>query len=328
MGLYVGVDNIARTVKKIYVGIPTQVPTYEGGGTIVPLTVANLDKFFTVSKTCGELAGDFTDYFTINSDACGSSQNYNSAWGTFDTLDVYSVCIFSVTATEDMNSVSLSISNAGGAMGYIDVDGTMAVAIGENAKLDSSCDVSITSGSTIDVYVLMTSSAGDSISFEIINNDATAAGTSSDWTLSDESDGGVKLAPGIFGEPLTYCAVELTAKTAISDVVLSGRYYTESGCDLLTVKINDAFILNEAAGDSGLSERWSGNLAAGDKLYFYYTKDGSVDNSAEADTAFFISCNPIIEGTITGYEVRPVARKVKKIYSGVDGIARLSYSAK
>lgn len=316
--------NVARRVKSIYVGAPTQVPIY--GGTNVPLTVANINKYFTVAKDSGELSGDFTDYFTVDHDECGASTNYNSAWGTYDTAGVVVVTVFSVTATTDMSSVSLTISRTGNALGAIKVDGTAKVAIGGDTTLDSSCDLSITSGSTIDVHVLRTTSDGDSISFDIVNNDASAPGNPADWAVSDNTSGGLKLVPGIFGEPLTYCEVTLTAKTSISNVVLSGQYYTESSVDKLTVKLNDTYILNDVSGNSGLAERWSGNLTSGDKMYLYYSKDQSIDNPSETDTAFFISCDPLVEETIVGYETKPRARKVKKIYNGVDNLARLCYS--
>ena len=316
--------DVARRVKSIYVGVPTQVPVYEG--TDVPLTVANINKYFTVSKDSGESAGDFTDYFTVNSDECDASTNYNSAWGTYATAPAVMVSAFSVTSTTNMSSVSLTISSTGSALGVIRVDGTAKVAIGGDTTLDSSCDIAITSGSTIDVEVLRTTNDGDSISFDIVNNDASAPGNPADWTVSDESTGGLKLVPGIFGQPSTYCGITLTAKTAISNVVLSGQYYTEKGFDKLTVKLNGTYILDNVSGDSSLSERWRGNLTSGDDLYLYYTKDHITDNPKETDTAFFISCDPLVEETIIGYETKPIARKVKKIYNGVDGIARLCYS--
>jgi uncharacterized repeat protein (TIGR02543 family) len=305
--------GVARHVKDIYVGVPTQVPVYEG--TDVPLTVANINKYFSVLTDSGELAGDFTDFFTINSDDCGAYTNYNSAWGTYATSGAVLVSVFSVTAIPNMSSVSLTISRTGDAIGYIRVDGTAKVGIGGDTTLDSSCDISITSGSTIVVFVLRTTNEGDGISFDIVNNDAAAPGTPADWNISDESTGGLKLVPGIFGEDSVYCALRLGPKQALTNVKIFGQYYTEA-VDHIEITVGGNTLLNAGGkfnyGQIGTTQ----NLAVGQMIWITYSKDYSFSPDNESSTYFVVTCDPISEKTITGYETKNVARHVKEIYVG------------
>lgn len=85
-------------------------------------------------------------------------------------------------------------------------------------------------------------------------------------------------------------------------------------------------ILGDASGEDTYESTANRMLSAGDKIVMSYVKDSSNHHSSEAMTKIIIECEPITVDTIMGYETKPVARRIKKAYVGVNGKARLCYS--
>lgn len=159
--------------------------------------------------------------------------------------------------------------------------------------------------------------------------------TTSNWTISTNSNGGVKLVPNNFGVNSSTATITLTALKDLTNVTIKGIYYTESRCDKITLVAGGTTALNAVSGTSStLTTHYTGNLTTGQTIKFTYTKDSSVDGpSGDAEkeklTYFLLDCDNITVTTTTqeivGYEKKPIARKIKKGYLSVDGIARLFY---
>lgn len=330
---YVGVDGKARKVKAAYVGVPTEIPM--GDFKSYPLTVENIDKFFTVTKTSGtdNYTPDDLDPDDYCSLSCGSfdieygwTGDYNSAsnGGEYSNNEgKIRSCSGSITFLQAC-SVSISLSH------------TDEYCWVQEDNADEPTPEQMTSWSG---YV----SKGDSISFgcdeiydgetasfsiTITDNDITIPhpGTPGDFTVTTADNGGIKLVPGIFGEPLTWCEIELSAKKAITGVLISAEYHTEDNCDMIELFAGSRHFIG--SGDKSFGNLWANpvvSLAAGESIRIKYSKDQSVDATDEHKTFFKITCDPVTEGEITGYETRDVARKVVKGYIGVGGVAKCFY---
>ena len=154
-----------------------------------------------------------------------------------------------------------------------------------------------------------------------LNDFFTVSNGSTTWTLSDSTTGKIGLVPGNIGVPNSTASITLTAKQDLTNVVISGQYYTESNYDKINLTVAGTKKINDGSGNSSLSNRYTGSLSAGKSIILKYSKDGSTDADNEANTKFYIACDSIqAPGEET--ELKTVARRVKKIYVGVNGIAR------
>ena len=150
------------------------------------------------------------------------------------------------------------------------------------------------------------------------------------WSRANISGGGLKLAPGNFGEDSSESGIRLTAKNNLTNVNISGAYYTESNWDKITLTVGSSTVLNAVSGTQTYKSFWTGNLNAGQAIYLYYSKDGSQSASNESSTYFNITCDDYVitstEQGIVGYEQKDVARKIVKGYIGDEnGKARLFF---
>lgn len=150
------------------------------------------------------------------------------------------------------------------------------------------------------------------------------------WNFKNDPNSGVIFYPYNIGKGSSTCEATLICKENLTNVKISGVYYTESGYDKLTLKVKGTTVLNGVSGTSSTDKvYWSGNLSANDEIYMLYTKDGSGDATNESLTRFTINTDPITEPApelgVVGYEIKSVARKIKKGYVGVNGVARLCY---
>lgn len=136
----------------------------------------------------------------------------------------------------------------------------------------------------------------------------------------------VGFVPGNIGINSSTSQIVLTANQEIVLKKIYAQYYTEQAYDKLTISINSDNIINQASGQDTFETTASRTLSAGDKIVISYVKDSSNHHPSEAMTNIIITCAPITVEAITGYETKPVARRIKKAYVGVNGKARLCYS--
>ena len=136
----------------------------------------------------------------------------------------------------------------------------------------------------------------------------------------------VGFVPGNIGINSSTSQIMLTANQEIVLKKIYAQYYTEQAYDKLTISINSSNIVNQASGQDTFETTEIRTLSAGDKITMSYVKDSSNHHSSEAMTNIIITCAPITVEAITGYETKPVARRIKKAYVGVNGKARLCYS--
>ena len=180
-------------------------------------------------------------------------------------------------------------------------------------------------GAYVGVDTLITTpTITSSLSIGTLNNFFTISNgseTNKKWTLSDSTTGKIGLVPGNIGVPSSTASITLTAKQDLTNVVISGQYYTENNFDKITLTVGGTIVLNGVSGTSSLANRYTGALTSGEAIVLTYAKDSSQDADNESNTKFSISCNDIVISAGTS-EVKSVARRVKKIYVGVNGIAR------
>lgn len=154
-----------------------------------------------------------------------------------------------------------------------------------------------------------------------LNDFFTVSNGSTTWALSDSSTGKIGLVPGNIGVSSSTASITLTAKQELTNVVISGEYYTESNYDKINLTVAGIKKITDGSGNSSLMNRYTGSLASGKSIILTYSKDGSGNADNEANTKFYIACDSIqAPGEET--ELKSVARRVKKIYVGVNGIAR------
>ena len=154
-----------------------------------------------------------------------------------------------------------------------------------------------------------------------LNDFFTVSNGSTTWTLSDSTTGKIGLVPGNIGVPNSTASITLTAKQDLTNVVISGQYYTESNYDKINLTVAGTKKITDGSGNSSLSNRYTGSLLAEKSIILKYSKDSSTDASNEANTKFYIACDSI-QAPSGETELKSVARRVKKIYVGINGIAR------
>lgn len=156
-------------------------------------------------------------------------------------------------------------------------------------------------------------SANISSFFTVTNGSGTSG-----WTISNNSSSGLKLVPDNIGVNSTTATVTFVAKTNLTNVNISGAYYTESGYDKITLKVADTTVLNSVSGTSSNTSRWSGSLASGKSIIFKYVKDSSQHATNESNTYFTITSDNIIDtittSEIVGYEEKLLPQTISNLY--------------
>lgn len=115
----------------------------------------------------------------------------------------------------------------------------------------------------------------------------------------------------------------LTAKEDM-DVSFKYSYSCEKGFDKFTLIFGGTTVEKGASGFA-TSKSYSGTLAAGQTISFAYEKDSSGYSGSDKCT-FSDMAVTVVRTTQVGTETKEAARKIKKVYIGVDGVARLCYS--
>ena len=156
--------------------------------------------------------------------------------------------------------------------------------------------------------------------------DVSAETGTNKWTPLNITGGGVSFSPGNYGVNSTTATCTLTAKENLTNIVIGYSYVTEKSCDKVTIVRNGSTLLNAASG-SNTGTFDATTLAKGQTIKLTYTKDSSQSASGEK-VSIDITCDPIEKTvqTITGYEMQEIARKIKKGYVGVGGVARPFFS--
>nr|DAP31352.1 MAG TPA: hypothetical protein [Caudoviricetes sp.] len=166
------------------------------------------------------------------------------------------------------------------------------------------------------------------------SNFFTAVTTASyGWTLSFGSTDIVKCVPQNFGKDSTTATTILTVvpEDGVSGIIISGKYYTESNFDKLSITLSDGTkVLDAVSGTQSTQTVWlSGKtLKKGDTITLTYTKDSSNSDTQETSTFVEIKCDPIYTYNQTGTETKELAKLAKRAYKGTkSGRAMLWYDA-
>lgn len=153
------------------------------------------------------------------------------------------------------------------------------------------------------------------------------------WTLSFGSTDIVKCVPKNFGVDSSTATTVLTVvpENGLSGIIISGKYYTESRFDKLSITLSDGTkVLDAVSGTQSTQTVWlSGKtLKKGDTITLTYTKDSSNSNAQESSTFVEIKCDPIYTYNQTGTETKELAKLAKRAYKGTkSGRAMLWYDA-
>jgi hypothetical protein len=118
-----------------------------------------------------------------------------------------------------------------------------------------------------------------------------------------------------------------TAKTTLTakqdmDINFDYSYSSEQNYDKFTLIVAGTTVESAVSGAT-TTKSYSGSLKTGQSIVFQYAKDGSQNKNDDQCT--FSNMN-VTARTQTGTETKDVARKVKKAYIGVGGVARPCFS--
>ena len=122
-------------------------------------------------------------------------------------------------------------------------------------------------------------------------------------------------------------ATATTTWTALQDcdyVKFSYKVSSESGYDKFTCTIKGINYVDNVSGEN--SGTVTVGVSKGDSIELTYKKDGSANNGEDRVVISNFQIQTTLQKQI-GTEVRSVARKIKKAYVGVNGVARLWYES-
>lgn len=112
-----------------------------------------------------------------------------------------------------------------------------------------------------------------------------------------------------------------TAKEDYSSLSITYGYETEQNYDLFSLSVGSTTIADSVSGSDG--NTWIGSIKKGEKITATYYKDSS--GSASGETCWI--GNIYIKTRVqTGTVTQGIARKIKKAYIGIGGVARPCYA--
>lgn len=190
---------------------------------------------------------------------------------------------------------------------YIGVDGVARKV--KKGYLGVDVDVPIYSEETKTVAI-----TADNIAeyFEVTNGSYYFVGSGSIFTTNN---GGVKNSTA---------STVLKARQDISALSFSYSYSSEANYDKFTLVVAGTTVESAVSG-STTSKTYSGSLTVGQTIEFTYVKDNSNDANDDQCTFSAMSITATVK-TQTGVETKAVARKIKKAYIGIGGVARPCWS--
>jgi hypothetical protein len=108
------------------------------------------------------------------------------------------------------------------------------------------------------------------------------------------------------------------------DISFNYSYSSEKSYDKFTLVVAGNTIENEVSGET-TNKSWSGKLTKGQTILFTYKKDGSGDKNDDKCTFsnMVVSTKKIVQ---VGTEQKEIARRIKKAYIGIGGVARPCWS--
>lgn len=148
--------------------------------------------------------------------------------------------------------------------------------------------------------------------FEVTNSSYYFAGSGEVFTANN------------LGVNSSTATTALKLKQDVTNLLFQYQYITEANYDKFTIKVGSTTVLSAVSGTTSgatLTTYNAGDLTAGTTLTFSYTKDSS--QHASGETCLFKGMSFTTETkTQTGTETKQLARKIKKAYVGVGGVAR------
>lgn len=147
-------------------------------------------------------------------------------------------------------------------------------------------------------------------------------------TFTSAFHGGLRFKPKNIGTHSSEGGYGFVTLHDLKNVEIYCKYTTETNCDKVSFLIGDEKILDAVSGTFSEAIIWQGDIPKNTVLDFFYTKDGSQNASNEA-VYWEITCDPstYTVNEITDYEQGIAARKIKKGYVSINGIAREFFSA-
>lgn len=358
---YAGVSSKARNLTGAYIGFTEEVPVWTETTTQYGLVAGSLYRFFSISNGSGTNGWSYENYVPSASSTT-LSFNYNTYSQFFSSISGQGTASIQWTIQPNGSNTSDGIKLVPNNIGINSTTATIiltakyscniSVLLGSGisetnydkytATVAGTIYANGLSGEISDVQQNIALSAGQTIKLEY-SKDISNHGTDGSneklevWLFIDpvtiSSSGGtlsgVKFTPGNFGVHSSTASITLTALQDLTNVSLVGQYYTESSFDKITVTAGGTTYLNSASGEQSLTTLFSGKtLSKGSTIILSYTKDSSQSHSSEGNTFIALNCDYISVSTMTqtgSQTVSNVAKKVTKIYAGVNGIAQLIY---
>ena len=122
------------------------------------------------------------------------------------------------------------------------------------------------------------------------------------------------------GVNLSTAKTTLTAKSNMTNISFSYSYSSEATYDKFTLIVAGNTVENAVSGTT-TSKTYTGSLFEGESIIFEYTKDSSASANDDRCTFSAMSITRRVKTQI-GTETVSVARKIKKAYIGIGGVAR------
>ena len=108
------------------------------------------------------------------------------------------------------------------------------------------------------------------------------------------------------------------------DVSFTYSYSSEQSYDKFTLVVAGTTVESNVSGPT-TTKTWSGSLTAGQEISFSYTKDGSSNGNQDKCTFSDMQVTAAFPVQV-GTEAKDVARRIKKAYIGIGGVARPCFS--
>ena len=279
----------------------------------------------------------YTNYYIIKPD--GTQSTITSSGDTTIAIDSMAngekITISANTSVSDTSTIIQSIQV------QMDAQRTFTTKIPTGTQ-SINADIPVSSiyagvTATVPVYTETTTtedvalSANTFTDFFSADNTGTTGTNAKGITWADNSDGSLKLTFGNYNIDSSTSMTTFTAQRDLTNVVISGLYYTETRYDKITLTVAGTTVLDAVSGTSStLTQRWAGSLSKGQTIVLKFLKDGSASASNESSTYFTLSCDPYQKTTVdkvqTGTETKLTDRKIVKGYiGGPDGKARLFF---
>lgn len=125
------------------------------------------------------------------------------------------------------------------------------------------------------------------------------------------------------GKGLSTATTVFTARQDISELLFTYSYSSESN-DKFTLIVGGETVENGVSGAT-TTKTYSGSLSKGETISLKYSKNLFTNGNDDKCTLSGMSIT-ILEPVQIGTEIREVARKIRRAYVGVEGVARLWWS--